>query len=93
MEAKIPRISFEDVDNLGIATKKVIRREGVLYITRVSFDVETLPLQIARLLYFTRQKPPINVVFETPQAEFDLTMTPVNISTGEIATDQLAERL
>jgi hypothetical protein len=67
----------------------VAAQTGIKHVAKVSFEVEARPQDLARALYFNRQNVPINVVLESPQAQFDLTMTPVNVATGEIAPDQM----
>lgn len=89
MAEKIPQVSLENIRGLAISSKKVVSEGGVTHVTKVSFEVEASPQSVARLLYFARQNPPMNVIVESPQAEFDLHMTPVNIATGELATSEI----
>jgi len=85
MEGKTPKVSFVNVEELDIRIKA-----GT---TKISFEVQASPSEVARIMYLTGQKPPINVTIESPQAQFDLTVTPVDVATGEIATDELHKRL
>jgi len=89
MAEQIPQVSFENIRGLAISTKKVVSEGQVIHVTKVTFEAEASPQSVARLMCFARQKPPMNVIVESPQAEFDLHMTPVNIATGEIATSEL----
>jgi len=66
MAEKIPQVSFENVKKLAISTKKVVTETGVKHVTKISFEVEARPQDIARLMYFTEQKPAMNVIIESP---------------------------
>lgn len=89
METEFPQVVFENAENLTSSSKKVVDKSGIKHVTKISFEVEASPQAVARLLYFARQKPPLNIIVQSPQAEFDLHMTPVNVATGEIASGEL----
>lgn len=85
MEGKTPRVSFQNVEDLDIRIKG-----GV---TKITFEVLASPTDVARIMYLSKQKPPMDITIESPQAQFDLTITPFDVTTGEIAPDELNKRL
>ena len=93
MEPKQVRIEVEDIGKLAIASKKVVTETGVKYVTRISFEGDFKIGQVARLNYLNKQGKPINVTFESLQAEFDLNISPFKVETGELAPSELPEYL
>jgi hypothetical protein len=91
MTGKIGKVDLEMVTGLGVHTRKKVTDTGTRHITRVSFDVETSPSNIARLLYFSKQDPTVNVSFEFPEAKFDFALSPVDLVTGEIVPDEISK--
>lgn len=77
MEGKIPQITIEGIKKLGISSKKEVTESGVRHVSKISFEAEVSPSQIARLLYFQKQGKPINVLISS-QAESDLNITRVS---------------
>lgn len=76
MVPNYPRIEMEVIDNMSISFKK-----GV---AKVSFEVPRPGPEILRLIYLQATAQPLKAVIESPQAELDLKITPVNLKTGEI---------
>ena len=75
-EAKFPRVEIPNIDKLGISIKK-----GAV---KISFEVIAPGPDLLKLIYLSGTARPLNVVIESPQAEFDLKITEVNIETGEV---------
>ncbi|MDP2729150.1 MAG: hypothetical protein Q8O55_01550 [Dehalococcoidales bacterium] len=73
---KFPRVEIPNIDNLGISFKK-----GA---AKISFEVTAPGHDLLKLIYFQATARPLNVVFESPQAEMDLQITEVNLKTGEV---------
>lgn len=71
-----PRVEMQNIDKLSISFKK-----GV---AKVSFEVPTPGHEILKLIYLQGTANLLNAVIESPQAEFDLQITPINIKTGEV---------
>ena len=74
--ADYPKVEMQNIDKLSISFKK-----GV---AKVSFEVPTPGPEILKLVYLQGTANLINAIIESPQAEFDLVITPVNIKTGEV---------
>ena len=74
--ADYPKVEMQNIDKLSISFKK-----GV---AKVSFEVPTPGTEILKLVYLQGTANVLNAVIESPQAEFDLKITPVNIKTGEV---------
>ena len=73
--ANYPRVEMQNIDKLSISFKK-----GV---ARISFEV--LPSHdMLKLIYLQGTTSSLNAVIESPQAEMDLKITPINIKTGEV---------
>ena len=73
--ANYPRVEMKDIDKLSISSKK-----GMV---KISFEV--LPSHdILKLIYLQGTAQGLNAVIESPQAEFDLQITPINLKTGEV---------
>jgi len=93
MESLPATISIEGIEKLAISSKKVVTEAGIEHVSKISFEGDFKVGDVARLLYLSKQGKPINVTFESPQAEFDLTVTPFSVRTGEIEPSQLPETL
>jgi len=66
MEGKLPQITIEGIKKLGISSKKEVTESGVRHVSKISFEAEVSPSQIAGLLYFLKQGEPINVLISSP---------------------------
>ena len=73
---KCPRVEIPNIDKLGISIKK-----GAVHI---SFEVIAAGPDLLKLIYLQANARPLNVIIESPQAEFDLKITEVNVNTGVI---------
>lgn len=93
MTEKFPRISIENIEQLGISSKKEVTQTEVRHLTKISFIADAEMGEVARLMYLHKRGKPINVTFECPQAEFDLNVSAVKLSSGEIVPEQAAGRL
>lgn len=70
-----PRVEMQNIDKLSISFKK-----GV---ARISFEV--LPSHdMLKLVYLQGTANLLNAVIESPQAEMDLKITPINLKSGEV---------
>jgi len=76
MAENCPRVEIPNIDKLGISIKK-----GAV---RVSFEVVAAGPDLLKLIYLQANARPLNVIIESPQAEFDLRVEEVNTKTGEI---------
>ena len=73
--ANYPRVEMQNIDKLSISFKK-----GV---ARISFEV--LPSHdMLKLIYLQGTTSSLNAVIESPQAEMDLQITPINLKSGEV---------
>lgn len=93
MADNFPRITVNGIENLGISSKKEVTKTEVRHMTKISFETEVPVGEIARLMYLHKGGKPINVTFECPQAEFDLNISAVKLSTGEIVPEEMTKRL
>lgn len=84
-----PSITIEGIEKLALSSKKVVTETGISHVSKISFEGDFRVGDVARLLYLSKQGKPINICFECPQAEFDLTVTPYSVKTGEIAPSEL----
>ena len=81
----MPEVKIHSIKNLKLSTAQTTDKDGMTKdVCRLSFDADIHPGQLARILNYQRQRQPIDVVVEAPQAEMDLTMTPVDTKTGEV---------
>jgi len=71
-----PKVVLEKIDKLCISFK-----EGK---AKISFEVPQPGPEILKLVYFQGTAGLLSAVIESPQAEFDLKITPVNVKTGEV---------
>ena len=71
-----PRVEIPNIDKLGMSFKN-----GAV---KISFEVPMPGPEILKLIYLSGTAQPLNVIFESPQAEMDLTITPINLKTGEV---------
>jgi hypothetical protein len=83
-----PQIRVNEIENLGIASKKEVTKTDVRHVTKISFEAETSVGSVARLMYLYRSGKPISVTFECPQAELDLHIEAVSLSSGELAPEK-----
>lgn len=74
--AQYPRIEINKIDKLGISFKS-----GV---AKISFEVPLPGTELLKLIYMQATGQPMSAVIESPQAEFDLVLTTVNVKTGEV---------
>ena len=74
--ANCPRVEMQNIEKLSISFKK-----GA---AKVSFEVPTPGPEMLKLVYLQGTANLLNAVIESPQAEFDLKITPVNVKTGEV---------
>jgi hypothetical protein len=82
-------IKIHGIHNLKFGTQQTTDKDGVTKdITRLSFETDIHPTQLARILNLQRQRQPIDVVMESPQAKMDLTFQPVDVTTGEIPIEK-----
>jgi hypothetical protein len=65
MESKVPQITIERIEKLDISSKKEVTQSGIRHLSKISFEAEVSPSQIARLLYFQKQGKPINVLISS----------------------------
>ena len=79
MATKFPRVELQNIEKLSISFKK-----GE---AKISFVVPQPGPEILKLVYLQGTANLINAVIESPQAEFDLKITPVRISTGEVVEE------
>ena len=77
MTENYPRVEIPDIENVAISSRK-----GAV---KISFEVGQPGPEILRLMYLSGTARPLKVVFESPQAQFDLKLSVVNIETGEVA--------
>ena len=81
----MPEVKIHSIKNLKLSTAQTTDKDGMTKdVCRLSFDADIHPGQLARILNYQRQRQPIDVVVASPQAELDLTMTPVDTKTGEV---------
>ncbi len=73
--------SFPKVEIANIKALKVASTKGGV---KVSFEVEAPGPEVLKLMWMAGTAQSMNAVIESPQAEFDMTMTVVKISTGEV---------
>lgn len=71
-----PRVEMPNIDKLSISFKK-----GV---AKISFEVPTPGPELLKLIYLQGTANLLNAVIESPQAELDLRITTVKVSTGEV---------
>lgn len=71
-----PKVEMQSIEKLSISFKK-----GA---ARISFEVTTPGPEILKLVYLQGTANLLNAVIESPQAEFDLQITPINLKTGEV---------
>ena len=76
MVTNYPRVEIPNIDKLSLSFKK-----GV---ARISFEVTAPGHEILKLIYLQATAQPLNAIIESPQAEMDLKITPVNLKTGEV---------
>ncbi len=76
MADNFPKVEIQNVENLGVTFKK-----GEV---KISFVCKTPTPDILKLVHFQGVGNPLNVVIESPQAEFDLLIQKVNVKTGEV---------
>ena len=74
--AQYPQVELPNIEKLKLSVEKGI--------ARISFQVTTPGPGILKLMYLQANAQPLNVVFESPQAEMDLQLIPVSLKTGEI---------
>ncbi len=75
-DKQCPRVEMANIEKLSVAFKK----ESV----KISFEVTFPGPDLLRLIHFSRSGHPLNMIVESPQAEFDLKITEVNVETGQI---------
>jgi len=75
-KAKYPRVEIPNIEKLGISSKK-----GSV---KISFEVLYPGPEILKLIYMQGMAAPMNVIIESPQSQFDLVMTQVDVGTGEV---------
>ena len=73
-------VKLGNVEEISVASKSKDGR----WISKISFEGEFSVENIARILNMTRHGNQIEVSFICPQAEFDLDVREVSVSTGEI---------
>ena len=74
--ANYPRVEIPNIDKLGISIKK-----GAV---RISFEVVAAGPDLLKLIYLQSTARPLNMILESPQAEFDLKIMEVNVKNGEV---------
>ena len=74
--SQCPRVEIPRVEKLGISFK-----QGV---AKISFEVPLPGPELLKLIYMQSTGQPLSAIIESPQAEMDLLITPVNIKTGEV---------
>jgi len=75
-KAKYPRVEIPNIEKLSISSKK-----GSV---RVSFEVPYPGPEILKLIFMQGKAAPMTAIIESPQAEFDIVLTQVEVATGEI---------
>lgn len=75
LNSKYPRIEISKIDKLGISFK-----QGV---AKISFEAPMPGPELLKLIYMQAKRQPMIVIFESPQAQMDLIITPVVIKSGE----------
>lgn len=76
METNYPRMEIPNIEGLSISFKK-----GK---AKVSFEVPAPGPEMLKLVYLGAAARPLKVIFESPQAEFDLKVQTVKVETGEV---------
>lgn len=76
MATNYPRVEIQNIDKLSVSFKK-----GAV---KISFEATNPGPEILRLIYLQATAQPLNAIIESPQAEMDLKITPVNLKTGEV---------
>lgn len=77
-DSQYPRVEIPRIEKLGISFK-----QGV---AKISFEVPLPGTELLKLIYMQATAQPLTAVIESPQAQMDLVITPVNIKTGEMIT-------
>jgi len=83
------KVSIHGISHLTTSTKVNIDKEGErTQVTKISFESEVAPSEIARLLHIQRSGHTLDVAISAPQATMDLVLQPVDSKTGEVFSDQ-----
>jgi len=77
-DRKYPRVEIPRVEKLSISFK-----QGM---AKISFEVLMPGTELLKLIYMQATAQPLTAIIESPQAQMDLVITPVNIKTGEMVT-------
>jgi len=78
-------VTMLGVEKLVTSSRVVVEESGERrVVTKVSFEAEVAPGQIARILNFQKQGKPLDAIISSPQSVMDLRVSPVNTETGEI---------
>ncbi len=80
----MPEVKIHDIRNLKVSSAQKTTDGMTREVTTITFECDTPPVNIARLLNFRRQLQKLDIVIDSPQAEMDLALTPVSAQTGEI---------
>ncbi len=84
----MPEVKMHFITKLKVTSVQVPMGDGTLKeVTKVSFEADAPPSEIARLIHFRRTGQDIDVVFDAPQAITDLQLQLFNVKTGEIPVE------
>lgn len=73
--------NYSRVEILKIEKLAISFKQGV---AKISFEVPLPGDELLKLIYMQATAQPLKAIIESPQAQMDLIITPVNVKTGEV---------
>lgn len=78
MEVKVTILGIED---LSAKTKLLVTERGRKLVTKLTFQADIPPVQLARVLNLQKQGVPLDATIQSPQATMDLDLMPTTDAT------------
>ena len=78
------QITIRNIEGVKLSTKTKVEGESVRKLVVVSFECNLPPKDMARIYNLDRQGQPMDVIIESPQAEFDLKVERLSLETGQL---------